>query len=175
MTWRKTLVAAAAATAAVVGTANASQWAVAPAPSDFPDLEAAQVTNDAGDQLYVWAKHRDDLFQVFAEVHLARDVFAGAMPSYRIDGGTVVDTETIRREGEARSALTGHTRENISIWLVWMSPEDLIRANEPLHDWLTGKELALSYESYDGDIETVRFPLAGADAAIPDAAGVKAE
>lgn len=165
----------AAALTALAGAAQAAEWTVGAAPSDFPDLEAAQVTNDAGDILYVWAKHRDDLFQVFAEVHLARGVFAGAMPAYSIDGGAVVDTEAIRREGETRSALTGHTRENISIWLVWMSPDDVVRRDEPLHAWLTGKELALSYRAFDGDIETARFPLAGAAAAIPDAAGVKAE
>jgi hypothetical protein len=177
---RKTTLAAAVAAAAIATGASpdptqASEWTVGPAPSDFPDLEAAQVTNEAGDLLYVWAKHRDDLFQVFAEVHLARDVFAGTMPTYTIDGGAVVDTEAIRREGETRSALTGHTRENISIWLVWASPEDVIKEDEPLHEWLTGKELALRYESFDGEVETVRFPLDGAQAAIPDAAGVKAE
>jgi hypothetical protein len=159
----------------LTGAAHAAEWKVGPAPSDFPDLEAAQVTNEAGDHLYVWAKHRDDLFQVFAEVHLARGVFAGAMPAYSIDGGAVVDTEAIRREGETRSALTGHTRENISLWLVWMSPDDVIRRNHPLHGWLTGQELTLSYKAYDGDIETVRFPLTGAAVAIPDAAGVEAE
>jgi hypothetical protein len=163
------------AAAVTAGAAQAAEWTVGPAPSDFPDLEAAQVTNEAGDTLYVWAKHRDDLFQVFAEVHLARGVFAGAMPAYSIDGGTVVDTEAIRREGETRMSLTGHTRENISIWLAWMSADDLIRRDEPLHDWLTGEELALSYRALDGDIETARFPLAGAAAAIPEAVGVKAE
>lgn len=171
----KTIGAAAFLVVATLARAGASEWTVGPAPSDFPDLEAAQVSNEAGDLLYVWAKHRDDLFQVFAEVHLARDVFSGDMPIYSIDSGEPIDTEEIRREGETRSALTGHTRENISIWLVWASPEDLIRADEPLHDWLTGKELTLRYEAIDGDIETVRFPLAGADRAIPEAAGVRAE
>jgi hypothetical protein len=173
MAWK--ILGAAAMTVAVSAAAQASEWTVGPAPSDYPDLEAAQVTNEDGDLLYVWAKHRDDLFQVFAEVHLARDVFSGAMPAYSIDGGTVIDTEEIRREGETRSALTGHTRENISIWLVWASPEDVIRKDQPLHEWLTGKELALKYESLDGDFATVRFPLNGAGAAIPDAADVTAE
>lgn len=159
----------------VAEAAPAGAWTVGPAPSDFPDLEAAQVTNDAGDTLYIWAKPREDVFQLYAEVHLARGVFAGTMPTYSIDGGTVVDTEAIRREGETRMALTGHTRENISIWLAWISPDPVIRREEPLHDWLTGTELSIRYKAIDGDIDTVRFPLAGAAAVIPDAAGVKAE
>jgi hypothetical protein len=152
------------------------QWQVGPAPSDFPELRAATVTNDAGDQIYVWPNHRDDRFQIFAEVHLAPPhIFGPTLPSYSIDDGPVTDVEEIRKEGEARSALTAHVRNEVSFWLVWSSPQGVIRKDDPLHAWLTGKTLVLRYKANTGAEETASFPLAGAAQAIPQATGVIAE
>jgi hypothetical protein len=162
--------------ALAINPAASPQWRVGPAPSDFPELQAATVINEAGDQIYVWPNHRDDRFQIFAEVHLAPPrSFDDAMPTYSIDDGPLVDVDDIRKEGEARSALTAHSRGNISLWLVWSSPQDTIRKADALHDWLTGKMLVLHFKSQAGTDEDVRFPLGGAGEAIVEAAGVTAE
>jgi hypothetical protein len=155
--------------------AAAPSWTVGPAPSDFPELEAASALSAGGDQLFVWANHRDDRFQIFAEVHLAPPrAFGDTLPTYRIDDGAPIDVEQIRQEGEARSALTAHVRDNISFWLVWSSPIGVIAKDAPLHEWLTGKVLTLRYTSAAGVTGTVEFPLDGAAAAIPEATGVEA-
>ena len=160
----------------IVNPAADPQWQVGPAPSDFPELQAATVVNEVGDRIYVWPNHRDDRYQIFAEVHLAAPrSFGEAMPVYSIDDGPVVDVEDIRKAGEARSALTAHTRAGVSFWLVWTSPKELIGKDDPFHAWLTGKVLELRYESAAGTAASTAFPLAGAAEAIPEATGVPAE
>jgi hypothetical protein len=162
--------------ALVVNPSASPSWRVGPAPSDFPELQAATVINEAGDQLYLWPNHRDDRFQIFAELHLAPPrAFDEAMPSYSIDGGPAVDVEQIRKEGEANFTLTADTRGSVSFWRVWSSADDTIRKDEPLHDWLTGKVLVVRFKTDAGTEEDARFPLGGAAEAIATAAGVTAE
>ncbi|MBX6321615.1 MAG: hypothetical protein IRY94_07300 [Rhodospirillaceae bacterium] len=156
--------------------AQAGEWRVGPAPSDFPELQAAQAANEAGDQIFVWPNHRDDRFQIFAEVHLAPPRrFGETLPTYSIDDGPVTDVEDIRKEGEAHSSLTAHARDAVCFWLLWSSPDAVIRKDDPLHAWLTGATLVLRYKSAVGVEQEARFSLAGAAAAIPEATGVSAE
>ncbi|MEX0697070.1 MAG: hypothetical protein WEB85_14055 [Dongiaceae bacterium] len=154
----------------------AADWEVGPAPSDYPDLSAATVIGEGGHRLFLWAKHVDGRYQVFAELHLAAGTaFAGAMPTYRIDGGDAVDTDAIRRAGEAEDALWGFVGDAVALWLLWSSDADLARRGDSLWPWLTGRELQVSFAAADGTRRTVAFSLDGSSEAILVAAGLRRE
>ena len=154
----------------------AAEWSIGPAPSDYPDLSAATVLGEGGHRLFLWAKHADGRYQVFAELHLAGGTaFADAMPTYRIDGGETVDTDAIRRAGEAEDALWGFVGEAVAVWLLWSSDADLARRGDTLWPWLTGRELEVSFAAAGGRRQTVAFSLDGSSDAILAAAGLRRE
>ena len=154
----------------------AADWEVGPAPSDYPDLSAATVIGEGGHRLFLWAKHVDGRYQVFAELHLADGAaFAGTMPIYRIDGGTEVDTDAIRRAGEAEGALWGFVGDAVVVWLLWSSDADVARRGDSLWPWLTGREARVSFAAAGGTRQTVAFSLDGSSAAILAAAAIRRE
>jgi len=156
--------------------AAAADWTIGPAPSDYPDLFAATVIGEGGHRLFLWAKHVDGRYQVFAELHLADGAaFADAMPTYRIDGGTEVDTDAIRRAGEAEGALWGFVGDAVAVWLLWSSDAGVTRRGDSLWPWLTGREAQVSFAAADGPRRTVAFPLDGSSEAILAAAGLRRE
>jgi hypothetical protein len=156
--------------------ARAAEWAVGPAPSDDPELMAATVMNDDGHALFLWARHIDSRYQVFAELHLGRGAaFGTTMPSYRIDGGDVVDTDAIRQEGDAVGAVWGHVGQAAAFWLAWTSIQDVVLPGDQLHRWFEGQEIEISYKAADGSAQSTRFTLSGAKAAILQATGLKAD
>jgi hypothetical protein len=156
--------------------ARAAEWTVGPAPSDDPELMAATVTNDDGHLLFLWARHIDSRYQAFAELHLGRGAsFGTTMPTYRIDGGDVVDTDAIRQEGDTVGAVWGHVGATAAFWLVWTSIQDAVLPGDQLHRWFDGQEIEISYKADDGATRSTRFTLSGAKAAILQATSLKAE
>jgi len=142
--------------------ARAGEWSVGPAPSDDPAMEAATVLNDDGHALFLWSRAFDDRYQLFAELHLGRgEKFAGVMPTYRINGGDAVDTDTIRREGEALGALWGNVSEDTAFWLAWTSIQPAILPSDALAAWFRGRDLAIAWRAADGTEKVTRFSLAG--------------
>jgi hypothetical protein len=153
--------------------AAAADWTVGPAPSDDPSMLAATVGNEDGHVLYLWARHADGRYQVFAELHLGRgEAFAGTPPTYRIDDGKTIDTKDIRDQGEELGALWAHVGKDAAFWLVWTSIQTTILPSDVLHDWFAGKEIQITYQAADGTSKTTTFPLAGSAAAVHDAAGL---
>ena len=158
----------------VASPALAADWIVGPAPSDDPSMMAATVTNDDGHALYLWSRHIDSRYQLFAELHLGRgETFGDTMPTYRIDGGDLVDTDVVRQQGESLGALWGHVGGDTAFWLAWTSIQQTILPSDRFAQWLTGKEIEFSYESPDGTGKTTRFTLAGAAAAVRGATGLQ--
>lgn len=156
--------------------ASAEGWSVIPAPSDDEPFDAASVTNDAGDNLIVWSRNVDGHVQVFAELHPAQGVtLAKAMPVYRIDDGTPIDTDDIRARGDSNNAMWGLTNERTSFWLLLDSTSPVVKATDALHPWLVGQELHLTVMTRDGSMREMLFPLTGSAAAIRKATGVHAE
>jgi hypothetical protein len=154
----------------------AEGWSVIPAPSDDEPFDAASVTNDAGDNLIVWSRNVEGHVQVFAELHPAKGVtLAKAMPVYRIDDGTPIDTDEIRVRGDSNNAMWGLTNERTSFWLLWDSTSSVVKATDTLHPWLVGQELHLTVMTHDGSMREMLFPLTGSAAAIQKATGVRAE
>ncbi len=151
----------------------AEEWSVLPAPSDFPELEAASIGNAEGDRLYLWPHHGAGIFIVVAELHLANAAFA-AMPRYRIDGADSVDTEQIRLAGERQSSLWGHSSGAAAFWRVWASHEPSVAADELFHRWFTGRVIEFEFAATDGTRRTASFSLGGAGAAILAATRVEA-
>jgi hypothetical protein len=155
-------------------TAAAAEWTVGPAPSDDPGMQAAMVTNDTGDTLYIWSRRADERFQIFAEVHPgAGHHFGTDMPRYRIDDGDEIDTERIRQDGEDLNALWGYIGPTSAIWLVWTSIQDEVLSGDRLHEWFGGSELIITWRTPAGDPQEARFTLTGAEAAILQATGTK--
>lgn len=154
--------------------AAAEAWTVGPAPSDDPTMRAAMVTNDAGASLYIWSRHDGERFQIFAELHPGpAHKFGRAMPRYRVDAGDEIDTEKIRQDGEALNSLWGYIGPTSAIWLIWTSFQDEILSGDRLHEWFAGREVVISWRTPDGDIDSTRFSLDGAQAAILDASGAR--
>ena len=130
----------------------------------------------AGDNLIVWSRNVDGHVQVFAELHPAQGVtLAKAMPVYRIDDGTPIDTDEIRARGDSNNAMWGLTNERTSFWLLLDSPSPVVKATDALHPWLVGQELHLTVMTRDGSMREMLFPLTGSAAAIRKATGVHAE
>lgn len=156
----------------IASPAFAADWSVGPAPGDDPKMLAATVLNEDGHALFLWGRAGNHRFQLFAELHLGRgQTFGARMPVYRIDGGEPVDTEVVRQEGEALSALWGHVGKRAAFWLAWTSIQDRILPTDSIADWFAGKEIEVGYTAADGTIRTTRFPLAGAAAAVRSATG----
>ena len=154
--------------------AAAAAWTVGPAPSDDPTMQAATVMNDDGHPLFLWARHADQRYQVFAELHLRHgEAFGPAMPTYRIDGGEAVDTDVVRQEGEALGALWGHVGGDTAFWLAWTSIQNSILPSDDFARWLSGKEIEFTYEDAAGTTQTTRFSLAGAAGAVHGATGLQ--
>lgn len=142
--------------------AHAGDWTVGPAPSDDPAMTAATVLNDDGHALFLWSRSFDDRHQLFAELHLARgESFSGVMPTYRVDGGDPVDTDTVRQEGESLGAMWGNARDGVAFWLAWTSIQPVILPSDRLADWFKGRELEIAWHGADGTPKATRFPLAG--------------
>jgi hypothetical protein len=154
--------------------ALAADWTVGPAPSDDPAMAAATVMNEDGHTLFLWGRKADDRYQLFVEMHLAHgETFGEKMPTYRIDGGELVDTEVVRQEGEAFGSLWGHVAGDTAFWLAWTSIQNAILPSDRFARWLTGKEIEVTYEGADGTSRTTRFSLAGAPAAVHGATGLE--
>lgn len=154
--------------------AVAADWTVGPAPSEDPSMVAATVMNADGHALFLWSREGDHRYQLFAELHLGRgEKFGPTMPTYRIDGGDVVDTEVVRQEGEELGALWGHVGEDTAFWLAWTSVQKTILPSDAFARWLGGREIAFSYRTPDGTGKTTRFSLAGAAAAVHGATGLQ--
>ncbi|WP_119458347.1 hypothetical protein [Rhodospirillaceae bacterium SYSU D60014] len=154
--------------------AMASEWTVTQAPADDVALRAAKITNEDGNTLYLWPRHSDDTYQIIAEVHLGDGSgFAGAMPSYRIDGGETIDTDVVRRAGESKGALWGHVGGKVAFWKAWSSDDDVIKPTDPFNAWLAGETLRFTYHAASGGTNTTAFPLHGLDAAVSEATGVR--
>jgi len=153
--------------------AAAAAWTVGPAPSDDPTMQAATIMNDDGHTLFLWVRHADQRYQVFAEFHLRRgEAFGPAMPTYRIDGGRTTDTRDIRDKGDELGALWAHVGKDAAFWLVWTSIQDAILPSDTLHDWFAGREIEIGYVAADGAAKTTVFPLAGVAAALHGATGL---
>jgi len=158
----------------IAGPVAADEWTVGPAPSDDPSMRAAIVTNGTGDTLYIWSRRDADRFQIFVELHPgAGHVFGRDMPRYLIDDGDEIDTERIRQDGEELNALWGYIGPTSAIWLVWTSFQDEVLSGDRLHEWFTGKELAITWRTLDGEQQRAHFTLEGAQAAILEATGTK--
>lgn len=156
--------------------ALAEDWHVGPAPSDDPDMRAATIRNDDGAVLYLWSLHTGGRFQVFAEIHLAKDQsFGDQMPVYRIDDGAEIDTNEIRHEGDDVGAVWGYVGNTAAFWLVWTSIQDKVLMSDRLHEWFTGRELVIDYTDAAGTAQTSRFALSGSKPAILAATDLKAE
>jgi hypothetical protein len=95
------------------------------------------------------------------------------MPSYRIDGGETVETETVRQEGEALGALWGHVGGTVAFWLAWTSIHDSILPSDRLAEWFAGKEIEIAYVAADGTDRITRFSLTGSAAAVRGATGLE--
>jgi len=157
----------------LVTPAAATDWTTGPAPSDDPTMQAATVVNGDGHTLYLWARHADARYQVFAELHLGRgEAFAGTPPTYRIDGGKTIDTKDIGDQGEELGALWAHVGKDAAFWLVWTSIQDSILPSDALHDWFAGKEIEIAYKAADGTSKTTTFSLTGSASALHDATGL---
>jgi hypothetical protein len=153
---------------------QAAEWTVGPAPSDDPSMSAALVQNEDGHALFLWSRQVDGRIQVFAELHLGRgERFGQSMPSYRIDGGETVDTDTIRQQGEELGALWGHVGPEVAFWMVWTSIHSAVLPSDDFADWFSGREIEFSYIAADGSERKTRFPLTGAAAAVRAAAGLE--
>ncbi|MGH6933768.1 MAG: hypothetical protein ACREEE_15200 [Dongiaceae bacterium] len=156
--------------------AFAEDWHVGAAPSDDPEMPAATISNEDGAVLYMWSRHVDNRFQVFAEFHLAEgQSFGDDMPLYWIDGSPPVDTDEIRREGDEAGTVWGHVGDTVALWLVWTSIQDKVLPSDRLHDWFTGQELVISYKDAEGNAHTARFALAGSKPAILAATELKSQ
>ncbi len=154
--------------------ARADDWSVGTAPSDDSAFPAALVRNAEGDVLFLWGRETSQRYQVFAELHLGGgEAFGPAMPSYRIDGGETVETETVRQEGEALGALWGLVGGTVAFWLVWTSIHDSILPSDRLAEWFTGKEIEITYVAADGTDRIARFSLTGSAAAVRGATGLE--
>ena len=154
--------------------ASAADWTVGPAPSDDPAMMAATVMNADGHALFLWGREGDHRFQLFAELHLGRgEKFDETMPTYRIDGGDVVDTEVVRQQGEELGALWGHVGEDTAFWLAWTSVQNAILPSDAFARWLAGHEIEFSYRAADGTEKVTRFSLAGAAVAVRGATGLQ--
>ena len=152
----------------------AADWVVGPAPSDDPAMAAATVMNDDGHTLFLWGREADHRYQLFVEMHLGRgETFGEKMPTYRIDGGEPVDTEVVRQEGEAFGSLWGHVAGDTAFWLAWTSIQNAILPSDRFAQWLTGKEIEVTYEGADRASRTTRFPLAGVAVAVHGATGLE--
>jgi len=153
--------------------AAAAGWTTGPAPSDDPTMQAATVVNDDGHTLYLWARHADARYQVFAELHLGRgEAFAGTPPTYRIDDGKTIDTKDIADQGEELGALWAYVGKDAAFWLVWTSIQDSILPSDVFHAWLAGNQIEITYVAADGTAKTTVFPLAAAAAALHKATGL---
>jgi hypothetical protein len=151
----------------------AADWTTGPAPSDDPTMLAATVVNGDGHALYLWSRHSDGRYQVFAELHLGRgEAFEGAPPTYRIDGGKTIDTKDIRDQGEELGALWAHVGKDAAFWLVWTSIQNSILPSDALHDWFAGKEIEITYQAADGSSKKTAFSLVGSAAALHGATGL---
>jgi hypothetical protein len=160
----------------IASPAAAAEWAVGPAPSDDPTLMAATVMNDDGHALYLWARHVDDRYQVFAELHLGRgETFGQTMPTYRIDGGETIKTQDIRDRGDELGTLWAHVGKNAAFWLVWTSIQDTVLPSDALHDWFAGEQIEIGYQAADGSRKTTQFSLAGSAAAVHGATGLRTQ
>ncbi len=156
--------------------ASAADWSVGAAPSDDPQMSAATAMNADGHALFLWSKHVGDRYQVFAELHLGGEQrFGEIMPTYRIDGSEVVDTDAIRQEGEALGAVWGHLGSKAAFWLVWTSIQDAVLPSDMLHAWFTGSDLSITYATHDGASRVTTFSLDGAGPAILTATGLRSE
>lgn len=154
--------------------AFAADWSVGPAPSDDPSMTAAAVRNEDGHVLFLWGREADHRFQVFAELHLRRgESFGAAMPSYRINGGETVETDTVRQQGEALGALWGHVSQSAAFWMVWTSIQKAILPSDAFAAWFAGTEIEVSYTAADGTDKTTRFSLTGAADAVRTATGLE--
>ena len=156
--------------------AMAAEWTVGAAPSDDPTMQAATITNDDGHALFLWARHADQRYQVFAEFHLGRgEAFGSAMPTYRIDGGEITNTRDIRDKGDELGALWAHASKDAAFWLVWTSIQDTILPSDDLHAWFVGETIEIGYVGPDGTPKTTVFPLSGVAAALQGATGIKTQ
>jgi hypothetical protein len=154
--------------------ARAAEWTVGPAPSDDPTLTAAIAHNAEGQVLLLWGREDEHRYQVFAELHLRRgERFGDDMPRYRIDGGEVVETETVRQEGEELGALWGHVGRDVAFWMVWTSFQATILPSDDFAHWFTGREIEIGYTASDGSDRVARFSLDGAAAAVHAATGLE--
>ena len=154
----------------------AEGWTVVAAPTDDEPFDAASVTNDAGDNLIVWSRSVDGHVQVFAELHPAEGVtLAKAMPVYRIDDGTPIDTDDIRIKGDSLNAMWGLTTERTSFWLLLDSSKPVVTPSDGLHAWFVGQKLYLTVMTHDGSMREMLFPLTGSAAAIHKATGIRTE
>jgi hypothetical protein len=160
--------------ALLVSPALAAEWSVGPAPSDDPAMTAASVANEDGHLLFLWSREVDQRYQVFAELHLGHaETFGSRMPAYRIDGGEIVDTETVRQQGEDLGALWGHVSGQAAFWMVWTSIHKSILPSDAFAAWFTGKEIDVIYTAADGTEKTTRFSLAGTADAVRGATGLE--
>jgi hypothetical protein len=158
----------------LASSAVAADWTVGPAPSDDPAMAAATVMNEDGHTLFLWSRKADDRYQLFVEFRLGRgEAFGERMPTYRIDDGESVDTEVVRQEGEAFGSLWGNVAGDTAFWLAWTSIQDTILATDKFAAWLTGAEIAITYEGADGASRTTRFSLSGVAAAVHGATGLQ--
>lgn len=153
---------------------SAADWTVGPAPSDDPAMAAATVMNEDGHTLFLWSRRADDRYQLFVEFHLGLgETFGEKMPTYRVDGGDIVDTEIIRQQGEAFGSLWGHVAGDTAFWLAWTSIQNTILPSDRFAQWLAGGEIELTYEDPEGTSKTTRFPLGGVAAAVHGATGLE--
>jgi hypothetical protein len=137
-------------------------------------MTAATVRNEAGHALFIWGREADGRYQVFAELHLGQgETFGTAMPSYRIDGGAEVETDTVRQQGEELGALWGHVGRSAAFWMVWTSIQKAILPSDAFAAWLTGKEIEITYTAADGTDKTTRFSLIGAGDAVRTVTGLE--
>jgi len=146
---------------------HAATWSVRPAPSDDPDALAAGADTERGDHIFIWSREDGGEFQVYVEIHLAPDrQFGERMPIYQIDRNPPIDTEEIRKAGEAIGAFWGFTRKNTASWLLFRGTGRMVGPQDAIHQWLTGDTLAISYQDAAGQDDLIVLPLDGARDAV---------